>query len=379
MKLFECQACGQPLYFENTQCESCGRRLGYLPRVQEVTALERQDGRWRALAAEEPVRFCANAAYDACNWLAPISDPYDFCIACRHNRTVPDLSVPENLRRWRRVEMAKRRLFYSIMRLGLPLSLRPSDPQGLAFDFLADPDELSSNGASVLTGHDNGLITINIAEADDAEREKRRLDMAEPYRTLLGHFRHEIGHYYWNVLVRDTPEVDRFRQVFGDEREDYGEALERHYREGPREKWQESYISAYAASHPWEDFAETWAHYLHIVDALETASAFGIRVHPRIEQSPILAAGIDFDPYRETDLNRLIRSWLPLTFAVNSLNRSLGQPDLYPFVLSPAVVSKLGHIHTLIHPQAGGAGKGQDAAVLRAVIDGLRSSIALPH
>jgi hypothetical protein len=287
--------------------------------------------------------------------------------------------VPENLRRWRRIEIAKRRLFYTLMRLELPLSLRPADPQGLAFDFLADPGEPSSNGASILTGHDNGLITINIAEADDAEREKRRLDMAEPYRTLLGHFRHEIGHYYWNVLVRDTPEIDRFRLVFGDEREDYGEALKRHYREGPRENWQDSFISAYAASHPWEDFAETWAHYLHIVDALETAGAFGIRVHPNIDQSPALAAAIDFDPYRETDLNRLIRSWLPLTFAVNSLNRSLGQPDLYPFVLSPAAVGKLGYIHTLIHPQAGGAGKGQDAALLRAVIDGLRSSIAPPH
>jgi hypothetical protein len=379
MKLFECQACGQPLYFENTRCESCGRRLGYLPFVQEVTALEAGDAHWRALAAEGPVRFCANAAHDVCNWLLPVSDPNAFCVACRHNRTVPDLSLPENLMAWRRIETAKRRLFYTLMRLELPLLLRPADPQGLAFDFLADPAEPSSNDAAILTGHDNGLITINIAEADDAEREKRRLDMGEPYRTLLGHFRHEIGHYYWNVLVRDTPEIERFRQVFGDERDDYGEALKRHYREGPRGNWQESYISAYAASHPWEDFAETWAHYLHIVDALETAGAFGIRVHPKIEQSPTLAAAIDFDPYREADLNRLIRSWLPLTFAVNSLNRSLGQPDLYPFVLSPPVVGKLGYIHHLIHPQAGNAGKGQDAALLRAVIDGLRSSIAPPH
>jgi hypothetical protein len=360
MKLFECQACGQPLYFENTRCESCGRRLGYLPPIQEVTALEAKDGHWRALAAEEPVRFCANAAHDACNWLVPVSGPNAFCAACRHNRTVPDLSVPENLMRWQRIETAKRRLFYTLMRFELPLALRPADPQGLAFDFLADPGGPSSSDAAILTGHDNGLITINIAEADDAEREKRRLDMAEPYRTLLGHFRHEIGHYYWNVLVRDTPEIFRFRQVFGDERGDYGEALKRHYQDGPRENWQESYISAYAASHPWEDFAETWAHYLHIVDALETASAFGIRVHPRIEQSPTLAAAVDFDPYRETDLNRLIRSWLPLTFAVNSLNRSLGQPDLYPFVLSPPIVGKLGYIHNLIHPQAGGV-KGEEA------------------
>jgi hypothetical protein len=381
MKLFECQGCGQPLYFENTGCESCGRRLGYLPTIQEVTALEAKGGAWEALAAPgSRFRFCANAEQDACNWLIADEEPDCYCLACRHNRTVPDISHERNLVRWRRLEAAKRRLFYTLLRLGLPLSTRPQDPQGLAFDFLADPSETSSAGPSILTGHDNGLITINIAEADDAEREQRRHSMGEPYRTLLGHFRHEIGHYFWNVLVRSDPSLERFRLIFGDERRDYGEALKAHYANGPRKDWQDAFVSAYAASHPWEDFAETWAHYLHIVDTLETANAFGLKVRPKIAHRPELATEIDFDPHLETDLHRLVSAWLPLTFAVNSLNRSMGQPDLYPFVLAPAAIAKMGFIHDRVHAAGGrepNAG-GHDGA-LRAVIGGLKSRIAAPH
>jgi len=40
MKLFECQHCGQPLYFENAHCEGCSRRLGYLPSKEIMAALE---------------------------------------------------------------------------------------------------------------------------------------------------------------------------------------------------------------------------------------------------------------------------------------------------------------------------------------------------
>jgi hypothetical protein len=270
-------------------------------------------------------------------------------------------------------------LFYTIVKLGLPLSLRPHDPQGLAFDFLADPAEGSDNGPSILTGHDDGLITINIAEADDAERERRRQSMGEPYRTLLGHLRHEVGHYFWNVLVRDDPSIGLFRQIFGDERRDYGAALQAHYANGPRAAWQEEFVSSYAASHPWEDFAETWAHYLHIVDTLETAGAFGLRVRPRVSGGPEISAVIEFDPHREPDLNRLIEAWLPLTFAVNSLNRSMGQPDLYPFVLPPAAINKLSFIHERVHA-AGGRPGGPTAGdgVLQAVIGGLRARVAAP-
>ena len=374
MKLFECPACGQPLYFENTQCESCGRRLGYVPSSQDLTAIEPTDGGWRATGLPDRLfRLCANVEHAACNWLLTFEEAGPYCVACRHNRTVPDLSVEWNRVRWRRLELAKHRLFYALMRFKLPLVDRSRDPQGLAFDFLADPAETSSGGPAILTGHDNGLITINIAEADDAERERRRHAMGEPYRTLLGHFRHEIGHYYWNVLVRDDPSLEPFRRVFGDERQDYGEALERHYRDGPPEDWQDRYVTSYASAHPWEDFAETWAHYLHIADTLETASAFGLRVRPKIVRGPELSAEVDFDPHEVADLNRIIDAWLPLTFAVNSLNRSMGQPDLYPFVLSPLAIAKLGFIHERIY---GSRGRDTDASgVLKAVIGGLRTRI----
>ena len=380
MKLFECQACGQPLYFENTRCESCGRRLGFLPHRQDITAMEPDGYAWMALAEHgQPVRPCANADLAACNWLVPDDSADAFCVACRHNRVIPDLSHARNVERWRRLETAKRRLFYTLLKLRLPLTARPQDPEGLAFDFLSDPPVATPQTPKVLTGHDNGLITINIIEADDPERERRRREMGEPYRTLLGHFRHEIGHYFWNILVRDRPGIEAYREVFGDEREDYGEALKRHYREGPPEDWQENFVSSYASAHSWEDFAETWAHYLHMVDTLETANAFGVRVRPKVSRSPDLTTSVEFDPHDTPDLNRLVSAWLPLTFAVNSLNRSMGQPDLYPFVLSPTVIGKLAFIHERVYEATGrSAGAETHETMLAAIAAGLRSPVAAP-
>lgn len=346
MQLFKCQNCGQMLYFENTRCENCGFRLGYLPERATLSALEPEGEAWRALADPGTLyRFCANAEHGACNWMLPADAEATFCAACQHNLTIPDLSVPENLRRWQELEGAKHRLFYTLFKLGLPVPARPGDPEGLAFNFLADPPD---DAPRVLTGHDNGLITINVIEADDAEREKLRTAMHEPYRTLLGHFRHEVGHFFWDKLVRDKGRLDGFRELFGDEREDYGEALQRHYANGAPPDWQQTYISAYASAHPWEDFAETWAHYLHIVDTLEMARAFGLKIEPRVADTDELDAEVDFDPHNVRRSERLVRAWLPLTFAVNSLNRCMGQHDLYPFVLSPKVIEKLGYMHDLI-------------------------------
>jgi hypothetical protein len=172
--------------------------------------------------------------------------------------------------------------------------------------------------------------------------------MAEPYGTLLGHFRHEVGHYYWERLVRDGPWLEWFRRMFGDERQDYGACLERHHSEGPPPDWQERFVSAYASAHPWEDFAETWAHYLHIVDTLEMAASFGLKVAPKVARTDDLDADIDFDPYRVESIQTLVEAWLPVTFAVNSLNRCMGAPDLYPFVLSPPAIRKLGFVHALV-------------------------------
>jgi hypothetical protein len=349
MRVYVCQACGQLLYFENIRCESCGHTLGYAPDKQTIFALEPQsDGTFKTVNASRRYRFCKNQEAGVCNWLIPARSPDLYCAACRHNRVVPDLSVPENSAHWAQIEIAKHRLFYSLLRLNLPLANRADNPEhGLAFDFLADAPQ--PHGQGVLTGHDNGQITLAVKEADDAERERVRTTMGEPYRTLLGHFRHEIGHYFWDVLVRDAGRTDSFRAAFGDESQDYASALQAYYQNGAPADWRQNFVSAYASAHPWEDFAETWAHYLHIVDTLETAGAFGVRVKVKPGWRTKLAATIDFDPYASPSMSALIDAWLPLTFAMNSLNRSMGQHDLYPFILTPAVIAKLAYIHELIH------------------------------
>ena len=383
MKIFQCQACDQPVSFESTRCDSCQRRLGYVCGVHEVSALEPSGDLWHAYA--DPAaryRLCANAAHDACNWLVPDGSPERFCAACRHNRVVPDLAIGWNLTRWRQIEAAKHRLFYSLMRLGLPLMTRAENPvTGLAFDFLVDPAESYRMGPPVLTGHLNGLITMNIAEADDVERERRRMLFGEYYRTLLGHFRHEIGHYFWNVLVRQDRSLWDFRALFGDESQNYAAALQRHHAYGPPEDWSEGYVSAYATCHPWEDFAETWAHYLHIVDTLETASVFGLRLSPQFRHKAAPPVTIDFDPHQSPDLDRMVEAWLPLTYAINSLSRSMGQPALYPFKLTPAVIAKLSFIHERIYAVQGHAHSQDDAGadILKAVITGLRQRVAAPN
>jgi hypothetical protein len=351
VQLFQCQVCSQLLFFENTACESCGARLGYDSRGGGLLAL-REDGEvWQpSSGAGTGFRFCENVQYNACNWLVPADSVERFCQACRHNRTIPSLAEGDNLQQWQKLEWAKHRLFYQLIKFNLPLpTVEENQAHGLAFDFLADP--VGAGAPRVMTGHDDGLITLNLAEADDAARERLRTEMGEPYRTLLGHFRHEIGHFYWDLLVRDGHRLAECRRIFGDDREDYGQALQRHYNEGPPAGWQASYISHYATTHPWEDFAETWAHYLHIVDTLETARAFGVAIRPLKGQIPDLHAEVTIDPYGEVSAQALIDAWLPLTFAVNSLNRSMGLGDLYPFILSPTVVEKMDFVGRLVRGQ----------------------------
>ncbi len=351
MKLFECEGCGNAIYFENTTCEVCGRTLGFRSDRRALVALDlADDGRLKPLDDDSLFRSCANREPGGCNWLVPAEAEGDYCTACCLNRTVPDLSNPEHQQLWRVLEGGKRRLVYSLLRFGLPVESKADRPErGLAFDFLADAVTGFREGPQVMTGHAEGLITINIAEADPAKREEFRQSMAEPYRTVLGHFRHEVGHYYWErLVVRDPGNLESCRALFGDEREDYGAALERHYEQGPPADWPARFVSAYASSHPWEDWAETWAHYLHMVDSLETAYAFGLRVRPKAGASPDLSAAASFDPYREADFARIKETWLPMTFAVNSLNRSMGQADLYPFVLSPPAEEKIAYVHDLI-------------------------------
>jgi hypothetical protein len=349
-----------------------------LPVKETVTALT-DAGQSGLHAMADPgnssYRYCGNVRHGVCNWLILADSPEEFCAACRHNRTVPDPSQPENAANWRKIEGAKHRLFYTLLKLRLPLSTKSEDPErGLAFDFLA---QIEPDATPVLTGHASGLITISLAEADDSERERQRQQMGEPYRTLLGHFRHEIAHYYWDHLVKDQPLLGEFRDLFGDERQDYAAALQKHYAEGPPANWSEHFVTAYASMHPWEDFAESWAHYFHMIDTLETANAFGLRVQPKLGKGADLATAVNFDPHVAT-MDRIIDSWLPLTFAVNSINRSMGIPDLYPFVLTPTVIVKLAFVHDCIHANKGQASVGGTQEVLRAVVAGLKRAVGVP-
>ena len=351
MKLFNCSHCGQLIYFENTHCEQCGLRLGFETENLELVALQEETNGLFSIQGQPTslhYRYCANYQHGVCNWLIPASSDLPFCNACELNRIIPDLGNPEYVQEWKTIETAKHRLVYSLLRMRLPLlSKTVNEETGLAFDFVADTN-LPKN-EKILTGHDNGLITINIAEADDIKREMTRKSMQEVYRTVLGHFRHEIAHYYWDRLIADTDKISEFRSLFGDERLDYGMALRIHYEQGPAPDWQKNFISSYASVHPWEDWAETWAHYMHIVDTLETAYSFGLTVGSHGQHTgDSLQAEIKKDPYRINNFEKIIHLWLPLTFAMNSLNRSMGLNDLYPFVISPPVMEKMKFIHSVI-------------------------------
>lgn len=347
MKLFNCDHCGQVLYFENSKCENCGYVLGFSDKSLQLKPLVKKgDDTFKIYADnhEKLYRYCKNHQYNVCNWLVTAGDESLYCSACQLNRTIPDISKKEYRQQWNTIENAKHRLVYSLLKMKLPLKSKTIDPkEGLSFDFMADEKK---DGQKILTGHSEGLITINIAEADDISREMARKAMDEVYRTVLGHFRHEIGHYYWDRLIDNTIYLQKCRELFGDDRKDYGEALKEHYEKGAPEDWRQEFISAYASTHPWEDWAETWAHYLHIIDTLETASSFGVSLRPNVGNASVnINADIKVDPYNVEDFNEIFRLWLPLTFALNSLNRSMGMHDLYPFVIPPKVIDKLSFIH----------------------------------
>jgi len=358
MKLFKCEHCGHPVYFQNYFCVQCHASLGFNPQQMELIALEQDAGnnilfytkKRKDRAPVHRYKFCINKQFNVCNWLLPFESELQYCIACNLNRTIPDLGQADHWEKSARIEMAKHRLIYSLLRLRLPVISKFQDEiNGLAFDFKA---ENKWGNERLLTGHDSGVITLNIDEADDAIREMARNQMDEVYRTLLGHFRHEIGHYYWDQLIKNSNRLQAFRQLFGDESIDYGHALQTHYNNIASDKWTEHYISSYAGAHPWEDWAETWAHYLHIVDTLETAFSFGIKIKPGVtKRENVMSARLNIDPYTAKSFNKIIGRWIPLSFVMNSLNRSMGIKDSYPFVITEAVKKKLNFIHETIRSE----------------------------
>jgi hypothetical protein len=344
MRSFSCQVCGNILVAENSVCMRCGTAQGLSPVLDAFLPVDTEAGR----SLDGGRRQCANLAAAGCNWLVDDDRRDGLCASCRLTRVRPHDGDAAGLAAWASTESAKRRLVYQLLDLALPVVPLADEVGGLAFELLSSAEE------PVTTGHANGVVTIDLAEGHDAHREALRLQMGEPYRTVLGHLRHEVGHYYWQVLVPEQA-PENFRSLFGEEGLDYAEALKRHYGEGAPPNWVERYVSAYATAHPWEDWAETFAHYLHIRDTLQTAASYGMVVTgPRPAGSS--GAGDELTAVPSpmgtdaalTSIDEIVATWLPLTYALNAVNRSMGRGDLYPFVLAPPVVAKLGFVHDLV-------------------------------
>ncbi len=422
MKVFRCTCPDRPvLFFENVQCGRCRRLTGFCANTLTLKPFVAARGTipeepaTRVWADDDDYLYmqCSNwTAHSACNWMLPLrtadardhdrasarsvdhpvghrvpgaTDAVDLhvspdqprlCRGCRLNEIIPDLTVQQNITLWRKLEIAKRRCLYSLLSLELPVGdastvLGGTVPE-LAFRFLADRDSTAHfenplpGETPVLTGHQEGVVTINLAEADDIARTRMRVNMDEHYRTLLGHFRHETGHYYWDVFrLADAGFLNDFRAVFGDETRNYAAAVQSHYSNGPADQWQQRFVSPYASMHPWEDWAETWAHYLHIIDTLQTRRQFG---EPSVSEpdmsgsqhlsgivsgnlpsdGPITAvddeqtpAGVTGGAGGDIGFNEMMSHWIGTSIMLNSLNRSMGLPDPYPFVLNREVKRKL--------------------------------------
>jgi hypothetical protein len=323
MRLFTCPVCRQQVYFDNTVCLACGSEIAFAPERLKMVAID---------AAPHTHRTCVQrASPQACNWAIEAADPIERCRSCRLTGAASAVGA-EALRS--RAEAAKRQVLYTLLQLGVPFAAKLSDAdrQGLRFVWASPgPD------ASVLTGHHDGTIVLNLNEADDAHREAARVSFGEPQRTVLGHLRHELSHYLFQRLIDGTAEIATFREHFGDERADYPQALQRHYEFGPPAEWQHRFVSAYASAHPWEDWAETCAHYLLMIEAVDTAAAWGLQLSPadgaRVQPDPAAA---------RLPVERLVVDhWLPMARFLNAMARSLGLADSYPYLLPPPVLDKL--------------------------------------
>jgi hypothetical protein len=340
MLAFACPVCEHLITFESSHCLHCASDLGF---DSERAAMAAVDG-----TSEPPRVRCANTKLAACNWL--VHEEGELCASCLLTRTRPNDADEPGLGGFAAAETAKRRLLFELADLGLPIDSWREREGGLAFDFL------SSAQAPVTTGQADGVITLDLHETDPAHRERMRMRMSEPYRTVLGHLRHEIGHYYQPILIEPGSDAQSHcRDLFGDDREDYSAAMERYYKSGPRGDWDQCFVSAYATMHPWEDWAETFAHYLHIRDTSQTAAAYGVRVTgpsvPTADVAPLRSLPRE----TVTETGSMLGAWIPMTYALNAISRSMGESDLYPFVISPEVKMKLEFIGGLVLDFAGAA------------------------
>jgi hypothetical protein len=342
MSSLSCGACGYHVFLEAQKCTNCGRALafhwpslGFVVLPEEGEATVEIDGRtWSP---------CARWDWQ-CNWLAGDDDNNPRCLSCRLTRRRPESDDTLALELLAEASVAKRRLVVQLLELGLPITAYYEREGGLAFDMISS----RSGNEKVIIGHANGVITIDLAETLDAHREALRVSLGEPYRTMLGHLRHEVGHYYQGVLVDTDERWEECRRLFGDERASYQEAIARHYADGAPTGWVASYISEYATMHPWEDFAETFAHYLHITGTLATAARTGVTLQADRVQTNVTTDVVPRTSYADTDMATILWDWYWLSQMFNRVNQSMGQRDLYPFAITTPVVEKLAFLHELV-------------------------------
>jgi hypothetical protein len=328
---------------EALDCQNCGLAVGFHPptlTLHEATSNGVVvDGRsWVP---------CSNRDW-RCNWLVAVDAQAARCMSCRLNRQRPHASDTLAHEKLANASLVMRRLLVQLADLGLPVDPFYEREGGLAFDLLSS----DSGQGRVTIGHANGVITIDLVETLDDYREALRIRLREPYRTMLGHFRHEVGHYYQWILVEQTEWIHECRELFGDERASYAEALDRHYREGAPEGWEASYISEYATMHPWEDFAESFAHYLHITDSLTTAAAGGLVLQASRVDGLIATDIAPRRSYRGVPTEEMLGDWQWLSFLLNRVNHAMGRGDLYPFTISKPARTKLDFVHRVVQDVA---------------------------
>ncbi|SFE56280.1 zinc-binding metallopeptidase family protein [Roseivivax sediminis] len=316
MQIFTCPACGGATYLHNLAC-GCGHAIEFDPDAQAMQSLDAP---------------CGNRDAIGCNWRAE-SD--GLCRSCAMTEVVPDLREDTNRPLWAETEAAKRWMLATLGRWGWFTASDPGDRP--VFRLLSE--KTATGEAGVVMGHANGVITINVSEARSAVLAERQEELGELYRTMLGHMRHETAHFLQLRLLSSPGFPEAFRKLFGDERADYGAALKAHYAD-PKPAG-DDHVTSYATAHPHEDWAETLAHLLHLVDLLDSAAAARLQLPDGPPRG--------YDAYAETDTETLLHFAVGMSIAVNHVNRALDLPDLYPFVIRSGVRTKLAFAHRWLH------------------------------
>ena len=341
MRRFTCESCAEEVAFDALRCASCSSPLGYVPAQQAVKVLHPAAGAVSFSISGDDAEFwrCPNSAR-GCNWVLPAGTGDIWCRSCGLTPGRPDETNPDALAAWSTAEAVKRRLVHQLDHLALPIDPRSdATPDGLAFDLVYVPGQFGPAGKV------DEAVTLDLADADvqDVGAPPRRVHA--PFRTLIGNLRHKVGHHYWHRLVGQSDHVTPFRRLFGDERADYPAAIEPH-QAAVAHHWDASrFVTGRAESHPFEDWAETFAHYLHILDATDTAEAY------RLPDGQCEMGRPQSSPGGGT-FAEILRLWRPTAPAVNALAASLGLPAVYPFQLTGVVLQKFEFVHARVTAHA---------------------------